>query len=248
MSGTLFVPGASSDIGRALIGLIGARYDKCIAHCFRGAERLQETASAAGLSVTGLRDAVGMTILSADLTSAEETENLLTELTQAGIVPDDIVYLPSAPFSYCQFKKLEPVSFEDALSLTLMPAVRILHALLPAMAKRGSGHVVTMLSAVTDGMPPKFLSAYTTAKYALLGLMRSLAAEYGEKGILINGISPVMTDTRFLAQVPEKIREIAAADRPDGRLLSPEEAAQAIAVLLEASGADAPCGTNRVIA
>lgn len=65
-----------------------------------------------------------------------------------------------------------------------------------------------MLSAVTLGMPPKFMSSYVTVKYALLGLIKSMAIEYADKGITVNAISPNMMETQFLDEIDERIVEM----------------------------------------
>jgi 3-oxoacyl-[acyl-carrier protein] reductase len=85
-----------------------------------------------------------------------------------------------------------------------------------------------MLSSCTIGTPPKYLSNYTLVKYSLLGLMKSAAVEYGDKGININGISPGMIETKFLDRIGRKIREIAAEENPKHRNLKPEDLFSAI--------------------
>jgi 3-oxoacyl-[acyl-carrier protein] reductase len=79
--------------------------------------------------------------------------------------------------------------------------LEISQAFLPRMAKSKYGKIVVMLTACTKGIPPKYLSDYCIAKHALLGLMKSAASEYEGKGVYINGISPEMTDTKFLSNL-----------------------------------------------
>ena len=75
-----------------------------------------------------------------------------------------------------------------------------------------------MLSSVTINLPPKALVHYTTIKYALLGLVKSLASEYGNKNIQINALSPSMIETKFLENINEKIIEINAHNHPLKRI------------------------------
>ena len=63
-------------------------------------------------------------------------------------------------------------------------------------------------------IPPKALTQYTTVKYALLGLVRSLASEYSDKNIQINAVSPSMVETKFLDTIDEKIVELNAYNHP----------------------------------
>jgi 3-oxoacyl-[acyl-carrier protein] reductase len=82
------------------------------------------------------------------------------------------------------------------------------------MAALKRGRVITVLSSVVLGVPPKALTQYTSVKYALLGLMKALASEYADKKITINCISPSMIDTKFLSLINERVVELAAETHP----------------------------------
>jgi 3-oxoacyl-[acyl-carrier protein] reductase len=73
---------------------------------------------------------------------------------------------------------------------------------------------------------------YTAAKSALQSLTKSLALEYGPKGIRFNLVSPGMTDTSLIADVPEKAKLLVTMQTPLRRLAKPQDVAQAIAFLL----------------
>jgi 3-oxoacyl-[acyl-carrier protein] reductase len=88
---------------------------------------------------------------------------------------------------------------------------------------------------VTLGVPPKYLSTYTILKYAQLGLVRALAAEYGELGVSVNAVSPSMVETQLLSEVPRQIVEISQSQNPMGRNATADDVAGAIAFLLSES-------------
>jgi 3-oxoacyl-[acyl-carrier protein] reductase len=92
-------------------------------------------------------------------------------------------------------------------------------------------------------VPPKALAHYTTTKYALLGLMKALAAEYADKHISINAVSPSMTETSFLSGLPVKLIELSAAAHPLKRNASTQDIAPIIKFLLS-SDADYIGGAN----
>ncbi len=92
--------------------------------------------------------------------------------------------------------------------------------------------IVFMLSSVTVSTPPKYMASYTVAKYALLGYFRSLAAEYADKPICVNAVSPSMIEIQFLSKVPAKFREAAAAAHPAGRNADVSDVVPAIRFLL----------------
>jgi 3-oxoacyl-[acyl-carrier protein] reductase len=122
----------------------------------------------------------------------------------------------------------------------------VLKELLPEMAARGRGKIVFVLSSVTEGVPPIGLSSYTTVKHALLGLMRSLAAEYASRHININAVSPSLTETTFLSGLPKRYVEIVGQQAPWRRNATTGDVAGAIRFLLSPD-ADYVTGVNLLV-
>jgi NAD(P)-dependent dehydrogenase (short-subunit alcohol dehydrogenase family) len=92
---------------------------------------------------------------------------------------------------------------------------------------------------------------YPVAKHGLLGLTRSLALEYADRGVIVNAISPGYIDTplnqRLFADDPDPhARAKVEARQPLGRLGKPEEVA-AVAALLASDEARFIVGANIVI-
>ena len=103
---------------------------------------------------------------------------------------------------------------------------------LPKMAKLRKGKVIIILSSYVLGVPPKALTHYTTIKYALLGLVKSLASEYSDKNIQINAVSPSMIDTKFLDNINEKFVELNAYNHPLKRNATVDDIAPIIKMLI----------------
>lgn len=238
---TYLIMGASSDIGIAFLRNLDERLQKeggqalILAHYASSEERL----------LTLQKEAFALRIipLKADLSAEGELEKLLTDAAAHCEAPEYILHLPAAKFCYV---KLKQFSWEDVLKdleIQVHSLARVAQFFLPKMAKRGSGKVVVMLSACTLGMPPKFLSQYTLVKYALLGLMKSLAVEYADKGVNINGLSPNMIETRFLSEIDERLVEMNRESSKQGRNVRVEEVTAAIHFLLS-EGSDYMNGVN----
>lgn len=97
-------------------------------------------------------------------------------------------------------------------------------------------------------------SIYTTSKHAIVGLTKSLALEYGPRGVRVNAIAPASTDTPFLRtqlevagakDVDQAVRDVAAS-MPLGWLPTPEDFADA-AVFLASTAARSITGHNLLL-
>lgn len=225
----LLVLGASSDMGRRLIREVHSQYEQVLCH-YRGNDSFLQELRADGIAnVKGYQ---------ADLTDEESTERLIQQIEADGYAPDHIVHLPAVPAIPCKFAKETWETFEQQIHVSVRSVALVLWRFLPQMAERRQGKVVFVLTSYVNGTPPKYLSAYVTAKYALLGLMQDLAAEYAQTGVQINGVSPEMVETKFLSSLSEHIVESNAASSPRGRNLSVEEVTPTLRFLLseESSG------------
>lgn len=238
---TYLIIGASADIGIAFLRDLNKQLQKedrkalVLAHYASGADRL--------LALKKEAAALQIVPLKADLSVEEEVEKLLADAVTYCEAPEHIIHLPAAKFRYVKLKKFAWEEVRKDLEIQVHSLASIARFFFPKMAKRGSGKVVVMLSACTLGMPPKFLSQYTVVKYALLGLMKSLASEYAEKGMNINGISPNMIETRFLSEIDERMIELNKESSILGRNVRVEEAVAAIRFLLS-EGSDYMNGVN----
>ena len=224
---SIFISGASSDIGLTLIHQLISVPDppRILAHCHSGAERIEE-----------LRRELGGTDrlapLPCDFRSEAETRALADRVLGEFGCPTGVVHLPGLKLVYERFSRFNWGHFESDLGVQLRSAVILLARFLPSMAKLPRARVVFLLSSVTRGIPPKYLSMYTVLKSAQLGLMRSLASEYGGTGLTVNAVSAGMVQTRFLDNVPDIVRQYGAAASPKGRNATPAEVAAAIVYLL----------------
>jgi 3-oxoacyl-[acyl-carrier protein] reductase len=131
-------------------------------------------------------------------------------------------------------KGFDALSWDDVqhhLDVQLGGAFALAKAAVPAMREQGYGKIVNVTSQAIDGSPTPTWTAYAIAKSALATFSRQLAAELGPAGITVNCVSPGMTDTRLIGDIPEKQRLIAARQTPLRRLATPDDVAGAVAYL-----------------
>ena len=105
-------------------------------------------------------------------------------------------------------------------------------AFVPAMLERKSGSVINMAS-IAGVIAVRERLAYTTTKFAVVGLTKALALDHSQTGVRFNCICPGRVETPFvLARLqeypdPEKAYREMAATQLNGRMLKPEEVAAA---------------------
>lgn len=237
-SSITLVLGASSDIGGEIIRSIDDGASLIFAHYHQNEGKIKKLQSLVKSKLVPI---------CADLTQEVEIAALVTQIQAFCPCPDKIIHLPAPKLAFTRFKDVQWESFQNEIDVELKSIVLVLKEFLPLMAKNKYGKVIFMLSSVCCGVPPKALAPYTTSKYALLGLMKSLAVEYADKKINVNAISPSMAETSFLSGVPEKLVELAAAAHPLNRNAVPQDIAPIVKFLLSHE-ADYITGVNIPIA
>ena len=122
-----------------------------------------------------------------------------------------------------------PKDWEFSFSLNVKSMYLVTRALLPGMLKKGGGSIINMSSIASSvkGLPSRFV--YGATKAAVIGLTKSIAADYVKQGIRCNCIGPGTVDTPSLGERinafadPVQARKDFIARQPMGRLGSVED-------------------------
>jgi 3-oxoacyl-[acyl-carrier protein] reductase len=128
--------------------------------------------------------------------------------------------------------------WKRAVDLNFMSAVYFTHAVIPHMQKKRWGRIITITS-ITTKQPVADLVYSNAVRAAVVGLVKSLANEFGKDGILVNNVGPGYTTTDRLKELAhsrsvasgkteKEIFEGWSADAPLKRLGDPRELADAI--------------------
>ncbi len=218
--------GATSDIGIAFLRELEKQNEKIkvIAVYFGDKEKLEDAAKEL--------ENIEIDYLKCDLSNKEEVQKSIEYIKEKYNTPTHFLHLAARKFEYVKFSKF---NWEDTLTdleIQVHSFAEFMKAFLPIMSKQKYGKVLVMLSSVTKGVPPKYLSSYVITKYALMGLINSLVSEYKEKGININAVSPTMVETSFLDNIDERIIEMTATNSGMKRNVKVEEVANAIKYLM----------------
>ena len=240
----ILITGASSEIGCALIRHLLDRPNPplVLAHSHSSGDKLRVLQKEFGDSLQ---------LFEADFSQGSIVVAMADQIVSAYGTPAAFVHLPALRPSYERFTKFSLERFQADLAVQVSSAIILLQRFLPLMTKLLRARVIFVLSSCVHGVAPKYMSMYTTVKYAQLGLMRSLAAEYASTPVRINAVSPSMVETRFLKEIAEVAVRMSASANPQGRNASPQDLLGAIELLLSAAsdyihGIDIPIAAGSV--
>jgi 2-keto-3-deoxy-L-fuconate dehydrogenase len=122
-----------------------------------------------------------------------------------------------------------PKDWDFSFNLNVKSMYLVTRAFLPGMLKKGGGSIINMSSIASSvrGLPNRF--AYGATKAAVIGLTKSIAADYVKQGIRCNCIGPGTVDTPSLGERiaafadPVQARKDFIARQPMGRLGTVED-------------------------
>ena len=224
------------------IGLASARY-----FAQQGAEVI-----ASDINLAALQDLPGIRAYQLDVTDPQAIRAAAQELGTLDALFNCAGVVHSGSLLACSEKE-----WQFALDLNVTAMFRMIRAFLPGMLARGKGSIINMSSVASSvkGVPNRF--AYSASKAAVIGLTRSVAADYVTQGIRCNAICPGTVESPSLRhRIAEQAREQGRSEQevyqafvarqPIGRIGTTEEIAQ-LALYLASDASSYTTGTVQII-
>jgi len=238
------VTGGGRGIGRAIAATL-ARQGMSVTVLGRTRAALDEAVAAGDAHFADIADVAYQASIAAAITRAAARQ------------PIDILVANAGAAESVPFAKSDAALFARMMDVNFMGVVHAIQAALPPMKTRPYGRIIAVAS--TAGLKGyAYVSAYVAAKHAVVGLVRSLALELASSRITVNAVCPGFTDTDLFAGSVDNImtktgrsREQAVAElarhNPQGRLVTPQEVADAV-LWLCGEGASAVTGQAIAVA
>ena len=211
----VFIVGGSSGIGLELVKVLNTSHHEIFVGS-RNKDALAETPDVHHLALDVLAESLDL----------ETLPEILHGLVYC---PGTIVLKP--------FQRLTVNDFLEDFNLNLLGAVRVIQGCLTPLRKSKPGASIILFSTVAVKTGMAFHASVASAKAAVEGLTRSLAAEFAPR-IRVNAIAPSLTDTPLAQHLlsSEEKRQASAERHPLKRIGSPQNIAQLAAYLLSDSG------------
>ena len=225
------VTGASSGMGRATAAAFAAEGTK-VAMCARTEKTV--SAAAAEIKASYKADVLAQVL---DVTDPVGVKSFVAAVAERfGGVDICVANAGGPPAKNFLSTSLE--EWQKAVATNFLSAVYLAREVVPHMQRKQWGRFVTITStSVRQAIPDLVLS--NAVRPSVVGLVKSLAGEFGKDGILVNNIAPGYTETERLSELskvralaagvsPEEIKSRWAGEIPLRRLGKPQEVADAI--------------------
>jgi len=178
--------------------------------------------------------------LGCDVTAPDQIGNAFDEArTLNG--PIDLLIVNAGIAESAPFHKMTRESWDKIIGTNLTAAFECSRAAIGDLLKSGNGRLVFVASVASlRGVP--YAAHYAASKHGLLGLMRSLAAEYAKTNLTVNAVCPGYVDTPMTDQSVARVSQITGRKEEDarsaitnmnasGRLVDPQAIGNIIAML-----------------
>jgi 2-keto-3-deoxy-L-fuconate dehydrogenase len=233
---TAVVTAAAAGIGRAI----------ALAFAQQGARVIALDVDFQGLAVLGrVQESIRAEVL--DVTEKDAIERLFRREPKIDVLVNAVGFVHSGTILECS-----DTDWSRSVLINLTSMMYMVRACVPTMVSLGGGSIINVASVASSvrGVPSRF--AYSTTKAGVIGLTKSVAADFVTNGIRCNAICPGTIDTPSLSVRlrasgdEEKARAAFTARQPMGRLGTAEEVA-ALAVYLASDESAFTTGAIHVI-
>jgi len=221
------VTGGSRGIGRAIaLRLAGTGHKVAVNYSSDSAAADEVVGSIASTGGQALA-------LKANVSDTEDVTGLMEAVTE-GLGPPTVLVNNAGITRDKLLLRMSPDEFDEVIAVNLRSVYLCTRAALRSMMRAKWGRIISIASvAGISGNPGQ--ANYAASKAGMIGFSKSVAKEYGSRGITANVVAPGFITTDMTAALDDDVREGAAGSTSLGRFGEPDEVAAAVAFLASES-------------
>jgi 2-keto-3-deoxy-L-fuconate dehydrogenase len=214
------VTGAAQGIGRQTV-LAFAREGARVWATSRTAAKMKD-----------LKELPGVRVLEMDVTDRDQVQAAAREIGAVDVLVNCAGIVPGGSIASCP-----PEVFQRTFDVNVAGTYFVMKTFIAGMAEKSAGSIINIASVISSvsAVPDRF--AYGMSKAALIGMTKSVAADYMSRGVRCNAVCPGAVDTEGLreriaaAPDPEAARQAMLQRHPLGRMGTAAEIAAACVYL-----------------
>jgi 3-oxoacyl-[acyl-carrier protein] reductase len=222
MSNNIVITGASSQIGQAIAKRLISEGDRAMLHCCRNSSACKSLVeSTRAYCEIALADFTKQDDLSAFCNALEDVDILVNAAacTKADLLPN-----------------LSDEDISNMIAVNIKALATICRAVIPAMMVKRRGIIVN-ISSVAALRGNRGQSVYAGTNGFVESFTRSLAAEFGSRGIRVNSVAPGAIDAGSMKELLLNAEDLVKKSTAMNRLGSPEDVAAAVSFLCSSDAA-----------
>jgi len=165
-----------------------------------------------------------------DITDSDSVKREFSKIIDEQKI-DIVVFSVTTQIENKRLLSLQWADYSQHIDLQIKGLFNVIRGMDAQLRLKNKTKFIIILTEYCIGKPPASLSHYVTAKYALMGMAKSMAVELARYNCTVNMVSPGMTSTNLISNLPHKLVEITAANNPLKRIAESDDVANLVLFL-----------------
>ena len=167
--------------------------------------------------------------IKADVSNAEDVNEMFAQIKEL-LGPVDVLVNNAGITRDGLLIRMDEADFDSVIDINLKGTFLCTKAAIKDMMKNRSGRIINITS-IVGVQGNKGQSNYAASKAGIIGFTKSVAKEYGAKGVTVNAVAPGFIQTAMTDELPDTVKDAYIKQIPLGRFGTPEDVAGVVSFL-----------------